>query len=65
MEVIKLQIARIKLVGKDPKKLDEIAREIIEIARKFGIEHRGPIPLPTKKLRIVTLKTPCGDGTLN
>jgi small subunit ribosomal protein S10 len=52
-------------VGKDPKKLDEIAREIIEIARKFGIEHRGPIPLPTKKLRIVTLKTPCGDGTLN
>jgi small subunit ribosomal protein S10 len=63
MEVIRLQIARIKLVGKDPKKLDEIAREIIEIAKKFGVLHKGPIPLPTKKLRIVTLKTPCGDGT--
>lgn len=24
---------------------------------------KGPIPLPTKKLRISTRKTPCGDGT--
>jgi small subunit ribosomal protein S10 len=60
-----MQIARIKLSGKDPKELDGICREIIEIARKFGIDYRGPIPLPTKKLRVVTLKTPCGDGTLN
>jgi ribosomal protein uS10 len=58
-----MQVARIKLSGKDPKELDEICREIIEIAKKFGIDYRGPIPLPTKKLRVVTLKTPCGDGT--
>jgi len=61
--VRKMQVARIKLVGRDPKKLDEIAREIIEVAKKFGVSYRGPIPLPTKKLRITTLKTPCGDGT--
>ncbi|MEM5802236.1 MAG: 30S ribosomal protein S10 [Candidatus Aenigmatarchaeota archaeon] len=58
-----MQIARIKLSGRDPKELDSISREIIEVAKKFGIDYRGPIPLPTKKLKVVTLKTPCGDGT--
>ncbi|OYT42530.1 MAG: 30S ribosomal protein S10 [Candidatus Aenigmarchaeota archaeon ex4484_224] len=58
-----MQVARIKLSGRDPKVLDNIAKEIIEIAKKFGIDYRGPIPLPTKKIRVVTLKTPCGDGT--
>lgn len=58
-----MQIARIRLSGKNPKQLDEICTEIIGIAKKFGIDYKGPIPLPTKKLRIVTMKTPCGDGT--
>ena len=58
-----MQVARIKLVGKDPKVLDSIAREIIEIAKKFGVDYRGPIPLPTKRLRVTVMKTPCGDGT--
>lgn len=58
-----MQVARIKLSGKDPKELDGICREIIEIAKKFGVDYRGPIPLPTKVLKITTLKTPCGDGT--
>ncbi|MFH8080420.1 MAG: 30S ribosomal protein S10 [Candidatus Aenigmatarchaeota archaeon] len=58
-----MQIARIKLSGRDPKQLDSICNEIIDIAKKFGVNWRGPIPLPTKKLRVVTMKTPCGDGT--
>jgi ribosomal protein uS10 len=58
-----MQVARIKLSGKDPKELDRICQEIREIARKLGIDYRGPIPLPTKKLRVVCMKTPCGDGT--
>jgi len=58
-----MQVARIKLSGKDPKELDEVCSEIKDIAKKFGINYRGPIPLPTKKLRVTTLKTPCGDGT--
>lgn len=57
-----MQIARIKLAGKDPKELDSICSEIKDIAKKFGIATRGPIPLPTKIMRVVTLKTPCGDG---
>lgn len=56
-------MARIKLSGKDPKELDAVSAEIREIAKKFGIDYHGPIPLPTKKMRITTLKTPSGDGT--
>ena len=55
-----MQIARIKLSGKNPKELDNISNEIKEIAKKFGIDYHGPIPLPTKKMKITTLKTPSG-----
>jgi small subunit ribosomal protein S10 len=58
-----MQIARIKLSGKEPKQLDEICAEIIGIAKKFGIDYKGPIPLPTKRLVVAPMKTPCGDGT--
>jgi len=58
-----MQVARIKLSGKDPKELDSICSEIKDVAKKFGVSYRGPIPLPTKILKVVTLKTPCGDGT--
>ena len=58
-----MQIARIKLSGRDPKGLDTISNEIREIAKKFGIDYHGPIPLPTKKMKITVLKTPSGDGT--
>ncbi len=57
-----MQKARIKLVGKDPKKLDEICKEIKDIAQKVGVDVAGPIPLPTKRIRIPVMKTPCGDG---
>lgn len=58
-----MQTARIKLTGRDPKELDSICSEIRDIAKKFGVGCRGPIPLPTKILKVVTMKTPCGDGT--
>ena len=58
-----MQIARIKLSGRDPKELDNISGEIREVAKKFGVDYHGPIPLPTKIMKVVTLKTPCGDGT--
>ncbi len=57
-----MQKARIKLSGTRIDRLDNICSQIKEIAKKFGVGIRGPIPLPTKKLRITTLKTPCGDG---
>jgi len=58
-----MQTARIKLSGKNPQQLDSICNEIKDIAKRFGIDYHGPIPLPTKILKITTMKTPCGDGT--
>ncbi|MGC8771851.1 MAG: 30S ribosomal protein S10, partial [Conexivisphaera sp.] len=37
--------------------------QIKEISEKMGARVRGPVPLPTKKLRVVTRKSPCGQGS--
>ncbi len=58
-----MQKARIKLRSTHIDRLDEVCNQIKEIAKKFGVPMKGPVPLPTKKLRVTTLKTPCGDGT--
>ena len=54
---------RIKLKSINIGDLNNICNEIKEIADKAGIALSGPIPLPTKKLKITTRKSPCGDGT--
>jgi small subunit ribosomal protein S10 len=59
-----MQRARIKLSGADPKVLDGIGVQIKDIALKTGVKVSGPVPLPTKKLKITTLKAPDGEGTM-
>ena len=54
---------RIKLKSMKIEQLNNICSEIKEIASKSGILISGPIPLPTKKMKITTRKSPCGDGT--
>ena len=58
-----MQKARIKLASTDIKKINQTCDYIKEIAEKTGVELRGPIPLPTKKLKLTTRKSPCGEGT--
>ena len=58
-----MQKARIKLSSTHKEKLNGICIEIKAISEKFGVALKGPVPLPTKKLRVRVLKTPCGDGT--
>ncbi len=58
-----MEFARIKLAGRSIEEINGICQNIIEIAKKYGVSIRGPVPLPTKKLKVWTLKTPCGDGT--
>ena len=57
-----MQKARIKLTGTDPKKLDEVSKSIKEMIEKLGTAVSGPIPMPTKRMRVPVMKTPCGDG---
>ena len=60
--VLKMAIARIKLASIDIDKLNEICNLIKDISLKSGIVPRGPIALPTRKLKITTRKSPCGNG---
>ena len=53
---------RIKISSSDINELNKICSNIKEIAVKAGINMTGPIPLPTKKLKVTTRKSPCGDG---
>jgi len=57
------QKARISLTGIDPKKVDSVCRQIRDISIKTGVAIAGPIPLPTKHLRVPVRKGPDGGGT--
>ena len=54
---------RIKLNSADINMLNFICNNIRDVAKKSGITIRGPVPLPTKKFKVTTRKSPCGDGT--
>lgn len=51
-----MQRARIKLWSKDKEKLEETAKNIKEMVEKLGASIKGPIPLPTKKLKLPVMK---------
>ena len=57
-----MQKARIKIASIDINKINEVSSYIKDIAEKTGVEMRGPIPLPTKKLKVTTRKSPDGEG---
>ena len=54
---------RIKLSSTDIGAINNICSTIKDIASRAGINISGPIPLPTKKLKVTTRKSPCGNGT--
>jgi len=58
-----MAIVRIKLSSIDIGMLNDICNSIKDIASKAGIVAKGPIPLPTKRLKVTTRKSPCGNGT--
>ncbi len=55
--------ARIKLASSEIDKINDVCDYIRGIAEKTGVEMRGPVPLPTKRLKVTTRKGPCGNGT--
>ena len=38
--------------------------DLVRGAKDKKLNVRGPIRIPTKRLRITTRKTPCGEGTM-
>ncbi|MCI4353781.1 MAG: 30S ribosomal protein S10 [Thermoplasmata archaeon] len=57
------QKARISLSGVDAKKVDTVCRQIRDISQKTGVAIAGPIPLPTKRLKVPVRKGPDGGGS--
>ncbi len=55
--------ARISLSGTDPKKVDTVCRQIRDISQRTGVGIAGPIPLPTKRLKVPVRKGPDGGGS--
>ncbi|MBI1969656.1 30S ribosomal protein S10 [Candidatus Woesearchaeota archaeon] len=43
-------------------KINDVCNYIKDIAQKTGVQMRGPIPLPTKRLKVQTRRSPSGDG---
>ena len=57
------QKARISLSGSDSHKVDSICKQIRDISQKTGVAISGPIPLPTKRLKVPVRKGPDGGGS--
>ena len=57
------QKARIRLWSPDIQKLNVVCSQIVETTKRTGVKVSGPIPLPTKKLRVSTRRSPAGEGT--
>ncbi|MEM0094534.1 MAG: 30S ribosomal protein S10 [Candidatus Micrarchaeaceae archaeon] len=55
--------AKIKLMSTNKNDAINIAKQIVEIAKSVNVKYSGPIPLPTKVLKVTVRKTPCGDGS--
>ncbi|MFB6246783.1 MAG: 30S ribosomal protein S10 [Candidatus Pacearchaeota archaeon] len=54
---------RIKLDSTDISMLNHICESVGDMAKKSGVVISGPVPLPTKKLKVTTRKSPDGEGS--
>ena len=57
------QKARISLTGTNTTKVNDVCNQIKSISERIGVKMSGPIPLPTKKLKVPCRKSPDGEGT--
>jgi len=55
--------ARIRISGHDVSLVNTMCNQIKQIAESSNVNSAGPIPLPTKILKVPTRKSPSGDGT--
>ncbi len=54
---------RIRLWSTNVSHLTEVADQLVNIAKKAGVEVKGPVPLPVKRLVVPVLRLPHGEGT--
>merc|ERR1712194_165055 len=59
----RLHRIRITLTSRNVKSLEKVCEDLIAGAREKELRVAGPVRLPTKTLRLMTRKSPCGEGT--
>mmetsp|Transcript_19643 Transcript_19643/g.28691 ORF Transcript_19643/g.28691 Transcript_19643/m.28691 type:complete len:123 (+) Transcript_19643:79-447(+) len=54
---------RITLTSRNVKNIEKVCTDLKNAALNKKLKVSGPVRMPTKKLRITTRKSPCGEGT--
>ena len=54
---------RFTLTSRNVKAIEKVCTDLKNNALKQNLKVSGPVRMPTKKLRITTRKSPCGEGT--
>merc|ERR1712216_1021419 len=62
-EETRIHKIRIYLTSRNVKALEKVCADLIKGAKDKRLLCKGPVRMPTKKLRLVTRKAPCGEGT--
>ena len=57
-----MSTARIKLSSVNPTQLNDIVNQVKEIANKTKVKFHGPIPFPTRRLKVPIRTSPDGRG---
>ena len=55
-------VTTIKLTGENHTDVDLVCEHIKSISEETGVNLRGPIPLPTRRLVVPCRKSPDGEG---
>ena len=58
------QKARLKIMSPSLESLKGLEKNVLEVLKESKVSFSGPIPLPTKVLKITTQKNPSGQGTI-
>ena len=58
-----VQRIRITLTSRKVQNLEKVCNDLIKGARDKGLSVKGPVRMPTKRLRHTTRKAPGGEGT--
>ena len=56
-------VTTIKLTGDNHEDVDLVCQQIKAISDETGVNLRGPIPLPTRRLVVPCRKSPDGEGS--
>lgn len=58
-----MEKARIILISKDIKELESVCTQIVDVTKKTGASYSGPVPMPTRTMKVTTRKSPDGEGS--